>query len=73
MTTYKIRLVKTNKLPKIMYNVVSVRPHLKYGYFEIISKIYHHEIITTERFADVDYIEMYDEKDPAKVVRVVNH
>lgn len=70
---YKARLVKVNHLPKLMYNVTSVKPNKKYGYFEITTKIYQHQIITTQRFADVDYIELYDEKDPAKVVKVIHH
>ena len=69
---YKIRMVKVNHLPKVMYNVISVKPNKKYGYFEITTKIYHHEIITTERFNDVDYIEMYNEKEPTKVVKVIH-
>lgn len=70
---YKARLVKVNNLPKLMYNVTSVKPNKKYGYFEITTKIYQHQIITLHRFNDVDYIELYDEKEPNKVVKVVHH
>lgn len=73
MKTYKAKLIKNNNLPKTMFNVVSVKANKKYGYFEITTKIYHHQIITIHRFNDVDRVELYDEEDSRKPAKVIEH
>ena len=55
-----------------MFDVVSVHPDKKYGYYVVTQKTLHHQIITVHRFNDVDYIELYDEKEPNKVVKVIH-
>ena len=60
MKTYKAKLIKINRPSELMFNVISVKPNKKYGYFEITTKIYHHEIITTKSFKEVDFIELYE-------------
>lgn len=67
----KIRLVKINKPSKWKYQVLKVTTDRKYKYYVITTKIYHHEIIETIPFAEVDYIECYEDKGnvPVKVVR----
>ena len=75
MTTYKAKLIKLNNPSKYMFNVLSVKVNKKYGYFEITTKIYHHEIITTHSFKDVDYIELYEDgiKTPVEVIKRGNY
>lgn len=70
MITYKAKLIKVNNPPKYKYNILSVKADKKHGYFEVTTKIYHHQIIELVRFTDCDYIELYNdgEKNPAKVV-----
>lgn len=73
LKTYKAKLIKENHLPKEMYNIISVQADTKYGYFIVTTKIYHHEIITTHSFKDVDYIELYEDgiKTPVEVIKRV--
>lgn len=68
MKTYKIKLVKENHPPRYQWNVIKVVPHDKYNYFEVVTKIYHHEIIETKSYKDVDSIEIYDDN---KLVNVI--
>lgn len=60
MKVYSAKLIKLNNPSKYMFNVISVKPNKKYGYFEITTKIYHHEFIEIKRFNEVDYIELYE-------------
>ena len=53
---------KGNQLIKALRDVISVKPDKKYGYFIITQKIYHHEIISTIRFADCERIIYTDSK-----------
>ena len=56
---YKAKLIKENNPPRFKFNVLSVKANKKYGYFEVSTKIYHHEFIETVNFRDCDYIELY--------------
>lgn len=71
---YKAKLIKLNNPSKYMFNVLSVKANKKYGYFEITTKIYHHQIITTKRFNEVDFIELYENESWGndKPIKVVN-
>ena len=59
--TYKAKLIKENQPPRYKFNVISVKANKKYGYFEITTKIYHHEFIETLSFKECDKIELYIE------------
>ena len=69
MKKYKIKLIKENHPPKYQYDVIKVVANDKYNYFEITTKIYHHEIIETKSYRDFDRIELYDEEN--KLVDVI--
>ena len=55
----KAVLIKDNKVVKTIYYIKSVVANTKYSYFEIIQKLYHHDIITIHRFSDIDRVELY--------------
>lgn len=59
MTKIIAKLIKNNKVVKTIYNIKSVVPNKKYGYFEITERINQHDIITTHRFSDIDRVELY--------------
>ena len=61
--TYKAKLIKENNPPRYKFNVISVKANKKYGYFEITTKIYHHDFIETLSFKECDKIELYIEGD----------
>ena len=71
MATYKAKLIKNNNPSKLLFNVISCKANKKYGYFEITTKIYHHQIITIHRFNEYDRVELYDEEDGRKPVKVI--
>lgn len=76
MTNIVAKLIKNGKCVKSIYNVKSVIPNKKYGYFEITETIHKHDIITLHKFTDIDRVELYKpdenyyclEKLPYKVV-----
>ena len=67
---FKAKLIKENNPPRYKFNVISVKANKKYGYFEITTKIYHHEFIETLSFKECNKIELYieGEKLPFKTV-----
>ena len=68
--TYKAKLIKENNPPRYKFNVISVKANKKYGYFEITTKIYHHEFIETLSFKECDKIELYDTENN-KIVKTI--
>ena len=56
---YRIKIIKTGRSPRYMYDVKSVSVDKKHRYFIVTSKIYHHDIIQIIRFDECDYIEVY--------------
>lgn len=67
---YKAKLIKENNPPRYKFNVISVKVNKKYGYFEITTKIYHHEFIETIRFVNCDKVELYDTENN-KIVKII--
>lgn len=61
---------KGNEYKYTYHYIVKVKPNKKYGYFETTQKIYHHEIISIQRFNDIDRVEVYNEgeKKPIEVI-----
>lgn len=59
---------KGDQIVKTRSSVISVKADKKYGYFVITQKIYHHEILSTIRFADCDKIVYTDPKGNRKEV-----
>ena len=71
MTKIIAKLIKNNKVVKTIYNIKSVVPNKKYGYFEITERINQHDIITTHRFSDIDRVELYKhDKNYARLEKV---
>lgn len=56
----KALFYKGDNLTKLLRDVISVKANKKYGYYEITQKIYHHTLITTARFNEVDKIVFVD-------------
>lgn len=75
MTRYIAKIYKGNRIIDTKYNVISVNADKKYGYFEITSKIYHHEFIEVVSFKVADkielWIDLFSEKKPRIVVERV--
>lgn len=59
MNRHVAKLIKNNKVVKEIYNIKSVIPNKKYGYFEITERINQHDIITIHRFSNIDRVEIY--------------
>ena len=47
---------KGDKVVQTYSNIISVKPDNKYPYFIFHQKIYHHDILFTKRFADMDKV-----------------
>lgn len=58
---------KGNVPVKTFYHVIKVNPNHKYGYFEIHTKIYHHEIIDIVRYNDADTVICFDEENRERI------
>ena len=53
-------------LVKKFYNIIKVEKDIKYNYYIFHQKIYHHTIIWTVRFTEVNKVILIDEKDRSK-------
>ena len=63
---------KDNKPVKTWYHTIKVSNDIKYKYFIITEKIYHHELIQTIRYDDADKIVVYDDGKVTKTYYGVN-
>ena len=69
MKTYKAKLIKENHPPKYKYQILGVKVDKKHGYFEVTTKIYHHQIIELIRFNECDSIELFDSDTPCYSIK----
>ena len=66
----KVICYKGDQIVKTFYNVSSVRKEPKYNYYVFTQKLYHHSIVWTVRFTEVDRIELIDKDGVKKEIKI---
>lgn len=58
-----------DKIVKTFYNIIKVEKEKKYNYYIFHQKIYHHTIIWTVRFTEVNKVVLFDKDN--KIVKEI--